>query len=158
MKAAKELFSGAIFRRVGMQAEVRQHLMLHTHEQAVLIHATRACASETAALLHRLKVYVGRNFHRGGADFIERRFLKMTLDDILRCMQCGRVEIVSRVVLHLKPVAMLKIAVWSKLIARQHGIVAFPFRKRRLVFRRPHIVSRRTRGRDVLLLYTRPDK
>ncbi|MDT4850780.1 hypothetical protein FQZ97_849390 [compost metagenome] len=47
--------------------------------------------------------------------------------------------VVGRVVLHLKPIAVLEVAVRHQLVARQHGEVTLPLGERRLLIRRAHI-------------------
>ncbi len=157
VKAAEQLLLRAVFRCVRMQAQVRQRLVLHAHEQTILVDAARAGARETAPLLDRNELHVGRDFHRSGADFVERGALIVAADDVPARVQCRRVIVVGGVVLHLQPVAMLEVAERHELVARQHGEVAFPFRKRRLLFGRSHVREHETVALDGLVR-TLPDR
>jgi hypothetical protein len=139
VEAAEQLLVQTVFRRVRVQAQIRQHLMLDAHEQMILVRAARARAGETAALLHGDELHVGRHFHRCRADFVERRALVVPADHVPARVQRGRVVIVGGVVLDLQPVAVLEVAIGNEFVGGQHGEVAFPFGERRLFFGRTHV-------------------
>ena len=122
-----------------MQAEVGQDLVLHAHEEAVLVDAARTCAGQATALVDRDELHVGRDFHGGRPDLVEGRALELAADDVLGRVQGGGVEVVRRVVLHLQPVAVLEVAVGHELIGVRHREVAFPLGEGRLLVGGAHV-------------------
>ena len=57
------------------------------------------------------KLHIRVHFHGWGAHLIKRGPLKMPAHYVFGCMQFGSMEVIGGIVLHLKPVAMLKITI-----------------------------------------------
>ena len=77
VETAEEFFLFAIFRGVGVQAQVGQDLVLYTNEHMTVVRATSTGTCQTTATMHWHKMHVGRNFHRGRTHFIKGGALEM---------------------------------------------------------------------------------
>ena len=139
VEAAEQLARLAVLGGVGVQAEVGQHLVLHAHEHVLVVRTPRARAGQAAPLLHRDELHVGRDLHRRGPHLVEGGALEMPAHHVLAGVQRRRVEVVGRVVLHLQPVAVLKIAEGHQFIAGHHREVALPLGKGRLLLGGAHV-------------------
>lgn len=111
MEAAEQLFLRAVFGCVGMQTQVRQHLVLDANKEFVLVHSACTGAGQAAALVNWDELHVWRYFHRGSTDFIKRSALIFSVDDVLCRVESGWVEVVGSVILHLQPVTVLEVAI-----------------------------------------------
>src|SRR5690606_8387324 len=139
VKAAEKLLLGTVFGGVGMQAQIGQDLVLNTDKQIVLAGTTRTRAGQAAAIMYRDELHVGRHFHGGRAYFVKGGALVVAAYYVLGSVQGSGVEVVSSIVLHLQPVAVLEVAESHQFIAGHDGEVFLPFGERRFGIGRAHI-------------------